>query len=266
MSISKSPQHIMNGQGQLVGINAERPAAIAAWTAYWEKWAKIPSWKPTPLKDTIGVGIITCNREKFLKKCLASLPRHKFHQIVLVNDGDSADFKDKSNMSPRRYVYSKNQLMGSYFYTGGGRSVGFAKNWAIKELMKFGRSVELAQWPGDQQSVEHFFLIEDDIIIKDENVFEKAQGIINANRHSKGNVISRKKKVYVLSGIIKCGDCEGEEKVKTTSGTSKTGRQYHYYKCVKCDNTVRAKKLESAVKKQLAELATDKDFIKILVV
>jgi glycosyltransferase involved in cell wall biosynthesis len=173
MAISDSPQHIMNGQGQLVGINANRPAAIRARSAYWDMWAKIPSWKPPPLKDTIGVGIITCNREEFLKKCLASLPRHKFHQIVLVNDGDSADFKDKSDMNPKRYVYSKNQLVGNYFYTGGGRSVGFAKNWAIKELMKFGRSVELANWPGDKQSVEHFFLIEDDIIIKDENVFEK---------------------------------------------------------------------------------------------
>ena len=173
MAISDSPQHIMNGQGQLVGVNADRPAAIGARSAYWDWMASIPSWKPPPLKDTVGLGIVTCNREDFLKKVLDSIPRHKNHYLVLINDGDSADFKDKSDNGPRRFVYSKNGLCGNYFYTGGNRGVGFAKNWAFKEMLKTGHSVELANWPGDKQGIDHMFIMEDDIIIKDENVFEK---------------------------------------------------------------------------------------------
>ncbi len=173
MAISKSPQQILDGQGKLVGINAERPAAIAARSAYWDWMGTIPSWKPPPLKDTVGLAIITCNREDFLEKVLASIPRHKIHYLCIINDGDSPDFKNKSDHGPRRFVYSKNGLCGNYFYTGGSRGVGFAKNWAFTELLKKGHSQELANWPGDKQGIDHMFLMEDDIIIKDENVFEK---------------------------------------------------------------------------------------------
>ncbi|HAT65577.1 MAG TPA: hypothetical protein DCS66_13435 [Flavobacteriaceae bacterium] len=172
-SSKSSQQKYMNGQGQLVGINAERPAAIAARSSYWDWMASIPSWKPPPLKDTVGLGIVTCNREGFLKKVLDSIPRHKINYIVIVNDGDSADFKDKSDTNPKRYVYSKNGLCGNYFYTGGNKGVGFAKNWAFKEMLKTGHSQELQNWPGDPQGIDHMFIMEDDIIIKDENVFEK---------------------------------------------------------------------------------------------
>lgn len=146
---------------------------------YWDTIKNTPSWKPPSLTDTIGVGIITCNREEFLKKCLNSLPRNKFHRIVLINDGDSPDFEDKSDHGPRRQIFSKNQLIGGYHYTGGRKSVGYAKNMAIKALLKPGGSVELAHWPGDKQEVEHFFLIEDDIIIKNPNVFD---AYINASK------------------------------------------------------------------------------------
>ena len=101
--------------------------------------------------------------------------------------------------------------------------------------------------------------------ILNENVFEKVQEILNANRRSKGNVLSKKKKIYVLSGIMKCGSCDGNEKVLTTGGTGKSKKQYHYYKCGKCKNTVPAEKIEIAVKNQLSELATDKEFVKMLV-
>ena len=183
----------------------------------------------------IETGSISSVR-KILKKDGIKTPPRK---LSGTNKGTPQDFKDETI---RRILHNKS-------YIG---ILQFQKKNIGKEGFPPGKAYE--EFDGIWKP-----------IISDENVFEKAQGIINANRHSKGNVISRKKKVYVLSGIIKCGDCEGEEKVKTTSGTSKTGRQYHYYKCVKCDNTVPAKKLESAVKNQLAELATDKDFIKILV-
>ena len=81
---------------------------------YWDTIKNTPSWKPPSLTDTIGVGIITCNREEFLKKCLNSLPRNKFHRIVLINDGDSPDFEDKSEHGPRRQIFilvGENQLV-----------------------------------------------------------------------------------------------------------------------------------------------------------
>ena len=98
MAISKSPQQILNGQGKLVGINAERPAAIAARSAYWDWMGTIPSWKPPAVKDTVGLAIITCNREDFLEKVLASIPKHKIHYLCIINDGDSPDFKNKSKV------------------------------------------------------------------------------------------------------------------------------------------------------------------------
>jgi len=35
----------------------------------------------------IGVGIVTCNRNDFLKGLLASLPREQIDELVVVNDG-----------------------------------------------------------------------------------------------------------------------------------------------------------------------------------
>lgn len=146
---------------------------------YWNTIKNTTPWKPPSLTDTIGIGIITCNREEFLKKCINSLPRDKFQRIVLINDGDSPDFEDKSEHGPRRQIFSKNQLAGNYYYTGGRKSVGYAKNMAIEALLKPAGSVELANWPGDKQNIEHFFLIEDDIIIKNPNVFD---AYINASK------------------------------------------------------------------------------------
>ena len=146
---------------------------------YWNTIKNTTPWKPPSLTDTIGIGIITCNREEFLKKCINSLPRDKFQRIVLINDGDSPDFEDKSDHGPRRQIFSKNQLAGNYYYTGGRKSVGYAKNMAIEALLKPAGSVELANWPGDKQNIEHFFLIEDDIIIKNPNVFD---AYINASK------------------------------------------------------------------------------------
>ena len=111
---------------------------------YWNTIKNTTPWKPPSLTDTIGIGIITCNREEFLKKCINSLPRDKFQRIVLINDGDSPDFEDKSEHGPRRQIFSKNQLAGNYYYTGGRKSVGYAKNMAIEALLKPGGSVELA--------------------------------------------------------------------------------------------------------------------------
>ena len=42
---------------------------------------------------SIGVGIITCNRPDFFKKCLDSIDRKWFDYLVVVNDGDDIEYK-----------------------------------------------------------------------------------------------------------------------------------------------------------------------------
>jgi len=121
------------------------------------------------INGKIGVGIITCNRYHFLKKLVDSLPRHKFDYITIINDSISdketeEDRKIESNI--RQFIVSKNNLpatqkdkfkRGSYHRTGN-LGVGTAKNWALKNLL--------------EQECEHIFIIEDDLLIKDENVFD----------------------------------------------------------------------------------------------
>ena len=40
------------------------------------------------MSETIGVGIITCNRPEFFKKCRESIDHKWYNYIVVVNDGD----------------------------------------------------------------------------------------------------------------------------------------------------------------------------------
>ena len=42
----------------------------------------------------IGVGIITCNRNDFLKGLLTSLPKDVIDELVVVNDGSSDNIID----------------------------------------------------------------------------------------------------------------------------------------------------------------------------
>lgn len=95
----------------------------------------------------IGVGIITCNRPKFFLKCFKTIPDNI--TLVVVNDG--ADFEDISKLQKLRnfkYIHNKQNL-----------GVGKTKNKAFKYLL--------------DQNCDHIFIIEDDIIIKDKEVFEK---------------------------------------------------------------------------------------------
>lgn len=94
---------------------------------------------------TIGVGIITYNRPDYYNQVLQSLPKDKFGFLVVVNDGEHVyvDPKDAHTV-----IHNKKQL-----------GVAKSKNKALKELVNFG--------------CEHLFLIEDDIIIKNDEVFEQ---------------------------------------------------------------------------------------------
>lgn len=93
----------------------------------------------------IGVGIITFNRPEYYKKVYNSIPKNKIDFLVVVNDGENVyvDPKDANTV-----IYNKKQL-----------GVSVSKNKALKELIDLG--------------CEHLFLIEDDILIKNSNVFEE---------------------------------------------------------------------------------------------
>lgn len=97
--------------------------------------------------DKIGVGIVTCNRPSFFVKCFSSIPKDL--ELVVVNDG--ADFEDINRLKLQRpftYIHNKINL-----------GVGKSKNRLFKELLSLG--------------CNHIFLIEDDIVIKNKDVFNE---------------------------------------------------------------------------------------------
>jgi glycosyltransferase involved in cell wall biosynthesis len=96
------------------------------------------------ISQKIGVGIITYNRPDYYKQVFNSIPKNKIDFLVIVNDGDHV-YVDPTDANV--VIHNKKQL-----------GVAKSKNKALKELIDLGS--------------EHLFLIEDDIIIKDENVFE----------------------------------------------------------------------------------------------
>ena len=94
------------------------------------------------MSETIGVGIITCNRPEFFKKCRASINDKWYDHIVVVNDGSGPIFDAHSPV----------------LKTDGGEGVGKAKNKAIKHLLERG--------------CDYIILVEDDMLFKD-NIFEQ---------------------------------------------------------------------------------------------
>ena len=92
----------------------------------------------------IFVGIITCNRPSFFKKCYESIKKCKnIDHIVVVNDGNEEVVVDKED------TYIKNKE---------NKGVGISKNLLFKEALN--------------RKADHIFLIEDDIIIKNTEVFD----------------------------------------------------------------------------------------------
>jgi len=94
----------------------------------------------------IGIGCITCNRPEFFKKCIDSIPEN-IGDIVVVNDGQpysSSSYPDKIK-EVIQHTINKN--------------VGISKNEALRWMI--------------QKDCSYLFLIEDDMIIKKSDVFEK---------------------------------------------------------------------------------------------
>jgi glycosyltransferase involved in cell wall biosynthesis len=98
----------------------------------------------------IGVGIVTCDRFNYLEKCLLSLPDFD-GPIVIVNDGKQ-DIEAKI-----KKLHSREKI--HLIQHAANKGVGISKNDALTYLLS--------------QDVEHFFLLEDDIIILDKTIFQK---------------------------------------------------------------------------------------------
>lgn len=121
----------------------------------------------------IGVGIITCNRPEYLNNLLRTIPITKVDTLVVVNDGD---VKNKLNLSfPGVWLQNEENL-----------GVGKSKNKAMQYLYDKG--------------CDYIFIIEDDMIIKDENVFDryiqayKKSGIHHFN-YGPGSPFNRKQNI-----------------------------------------------------------------------
>jgi predicted O-methyltransferase YrrM len=118
----------------------------------------------------VFVGIVTCNRLDFFKKCYDSVKTSNNVDVIAVcNDGESEVPLDPGT------VYIKNKKNSG---------VGISKNNLLKEALK-------------NPNIEHIFLLEDDMIVKDPDVFNvyvkaaKKSGILHLN-YGPGSPFNRK--------------------------------------------------------------------------
>lgn len=95
------------------------------------------------MSKKIGLGLITYKRPDYFKKCFSSIPKTKLNEIVVVNDGTPYDFNGDVELIQHKT----------------NKGVGISKNDAFRYLLN--------------KECDYIFLMEDDIIIKDESVFEK---------------------------------------------------------------------------------------------
>lgn len=128
----------------------------------------------------IGIGIVTCDRIDYLNNCLKSLPVIN-GPIVIINDGKQ-DITDKvkglKNSDNITLIQHKTN-----------KGVGISKNDALDFLLN--------------KNVEHIFLLEDDILILKENVFDvyikaaQISGILHFN-YGPGSPFNRKQDTNIL--------------------------------------------------------------------
>lgn len=112
----------------------------------------------TKTNKKIGLGIITCNRPAFLIQVLDSIPFKRIDDAVIIDDGTEPLVMSKPIPSHAKLTYLKNEK---------NIGVGCSKNRAVLHLLNRGCT--------------DIFLIEDDIIIKNPNVFDE---YIKASRDS----------------------------------------------------------------------------------
>jgi len=97
------------------------------------------------MSHKIGVGVLTCNREDFFKQCIGSIP--EVDELVVVNDGDAYSNDVYPSKVKEVIQHTKNKC------------IGVSKNEALRWLI--------------QHDCDSLFLVEDDMLIKRPDVFEK---------------------------------------------------------------------------------------------
>lgn len=137
----------------------------------------------------IGVGIVTYNRPQFLEKLLSSLEQSGDYidELVIINDGDELPNLDQ--YIPHTMLQNATNI-----------NVGASKNRAMQYLL--------------DQGCDYIFTLEDDIIIKDINIFNNyikasnATGIqhFNFGFSQRENLDNRLNPVY--KKVIDYGDVE----------------------------------------------------------
>jgi GT2 family glycosyltransferase len=136
------------------------------------------------MKHKIGLAIITCNRKEFFKNCINSVPQ--VDELIVVNDGEP--YQDSI------YPAKVTELIQHRNNKGVGKS----KNDALKYLL--------------EKQCEHIFLVEDDIIIKDEEVINYyinasiRSGIFHLNFAYHGHGNRDKNNNPIFRSIVKYGD------------------------------------------------------------
>lgn len=101
------------------------------------------------MKDKIGVGITTYNSESYYKALYESLPLDKIDCLVTVNGGD----KYQNNYAGEWIQHTQNKYPSA------------CRNECVNHLL--------------EQGCEHIFIIEDDMIILNPNIFDE---YINASK------------------------------------------------------------------------------------
>lgn len=123
------------------------------------------------VKEKIGIGIITCNRTDYLKALLDSIKHCNWAEFIIVNDGDHLELPGYNY-----YIHNNEKNLG----------VGKSKNIAMQHLLDKG--------------CDYIFIIEDDMIILDDTVFDKyiqaskASGIHHFN-YGPGSPFNRKQDI-----------------------------------------------------------------------
>lgn len=97
------------------------------------------------MKNKIGVGVITYNRQDYFEKCVASIP--EVEEFVVINDGDPYPSNAYPSKVKEVIQHTRNKC------------VGVSKNEALRYLIQAG--------------CDHLFLFEDDMEVLNPNVFEK---------------------------------------------------------------------------------------------
>lgn len=125
------------------------------------------------IRDKIGVGIVTCNRQDYLQNLLQTLSQcnNIIDKLVIVNDGDSIE-----ELSVGTLINNDTNI-----------GVGKSKNKAMQYLL--------------DAECDYIFIIEDDLLIKDPRVFSeyinasKETGIQHFN-YGPGTPFNRKQTIF----------------------------------------------------------------------